>query len=163
MPIRVLVVDDHPAFRAALVSALSYVEAVDVIGEAAGGVAACASAAELVPDAIVMDVSMADLSGIDAMQHIHRNLPSLPVIFLTGRGDEGVRREAMAAGGAGFVMKGAPLIQIVDAILEATGGERQPAGLVGGPPLGGPDPARELDQELLGELGVLVEQRVEVP
>ena len=137
MPIRVLVVDDHRAFRAALVSALSYVEAVDVIGERRAA-SRHAHRPQSVPDAIVMDVSMADLSGIDAMQHIHRNLPSLPVIFLTGRGDEGVRREAMAAGGAGFVMKGAPLIQIVDAILEATGGERQPAGLVGGPPLGGP-------------------------
>lgn len=167
MSIRVLVVDDHPGFREALVSALSCVEPILVVGEADGGVAACDSAIELTPDVIVMDVSMADLSGIDAMQRIHRHDPDLPVVFLTARGDDGMRREALAAGGAGFVTKGATLAEIVWALAGAVGAgdPDTPADRdsVGGALLDGAQAPAELDQELLRQLGVLVEQRVEVP
>src|SRR5438045_1237799 len=54
LPVRVLVVDDHPAFRKALSSALSLVEDIEVAGEAGGGLAACEEAARLHPDAIIM-------------------------------------------------------------------------------------------------------------
>ena len=68
---RVLVVDDHPAFRKALTSALRMVADIEVAGEAGGGVAACEEAEELEPDVVLMDLSMPDLSGIDAMKKIH--------------------------------------------------------------------------------------------
>lgn len=122
MPIRVLVVDDHAIFRGSLVRALSWTDGIEVIGEATGGVAACGSADELEPDVVVMDVSMPDLSGIEAMQLIHRRHPGLPVVFLTAGGDAGPRREALAAGGAGYVAKGAALAEIVRAV--ETAGER---------------------------------------
>jgi DNA-binding NarL/FixJ family response regulator len=51
----VLVVDDHPAFRRALSSALSMIEDIEVAGEAGGGIAACEEAEQLDPDVIVMD------------------------------------------------------------------------------------------------------------
>jgi DNA-binding NarL/FixJ family response regulator len=122
-----LVVDDHDGFRSALVSALELLDDIDVIGEADGGVAACGSAVELRPEAIVMDVSMADLSGIEAMQHIHRELPDVPVVFLTARGDDGVRRAAIDAGAAGFVVKGAALEEIVAAVYAALGMDVAPS------------------------------------
>ncbi|HEY7667067.1 MAG TPA: response regulator transcription factor [Actinomycetota bacterium] len=165
MSIRVLVVDDHPIFREALVRALSWVEGIRVVGEATGGVAACGSAVELDPDVILMDLSMGDLSGIDAMQRIHRRRPEMPVVFLTARGDAGLRREALGAGGAGYVTKGAMLVEIVEALRAALpegarSGERPSVGVAS---LDGPEPPTELDQELLGQLGMLVEQGVEVP
>jgi DNA-binding NarL/FixJ family response regulator len=167
VPIRVLVVDDHPTFREALVRALTWTEGVEVVGEAAGGVAACGSADELAPDVVLMDVSMPDLSGIDAMQRIHRRSPELPIVFLTARGDAGVRREALAAGGAGYVTKGEPLERIVHALEDATTDlERSSAeddGSVRVSLLDGPQAPADLDQELLGQLGVLVEEGVEVP
>jgi DNA-binding NarL/FixJ family response regulator len=167
VPIRVLVVDDHPRFREALVRALSWTGGIEVAGIAEGGIAACGSAEELAPDVVVMDVSMPDLSGIDAMQRIHRLRPELPIVFLTARGDSGVHREALGAGGAGYVTKGAPLAEIVAAIVSAAGRD-EPAATPDGASVGvalfdGAQPPAELDQQLLGQLGMLVEEGVEVP
>ncbi len=61
---RVLVVDDHPAFRQALTSALEMVDEIEVAGEAEGGLSACLEAAHIIPDVVLMDLSMPDLSGI---------------------------------------------------------------------------------------------------
>jgi DNA-binding NarL/FixJ family response regulator len=118
-PMRVLVVDDHPAFRKALTSALSMVADIEVAGEAGGGLAACEQAQALQPDAIVMDLSMPDLSGIDAMKRIHESQPDLPVVILTAHADEGVEREAFEAGASGFLAKGTGLSDLVIVLHEA--------------------------------------------
>ena len=118
--LRVLVVDDHPAFRKALTSALRLVGDIEVAGEAGGGVAACAGAEELKPDIILMDLSMPDLSGIDAMKKIHETQPDLPVVILTAHADEGVERAALEAGASGFLAKGVGLHDLVVVLHEAT-------------------------------------------
>ena len=116
---RVLVVDDHPAFRKALSSALNLVADIEVAGEAGGGVAACTEAEELDPDIIIMDLSMPDLSGIDAMKRIHERRPDLPVVILTAHADEGVERAAREAGASGFLAKGTGLRDLVIVLHEA--------------------------------------------
>jgi DNA-binding NarL/FixJ family response regulator len=120
--VRVLVVDDHPAFRRALSSALSMVEDIEVAGEAGGGVAACEQADRLRPDAIVMDLSMPDLDGIGAMRRIHEARPGLPVVILTAHADAGVEREAREAGARGFLAKGTGLRDLVIVLHEAAQG-----------------------------------------
>jgi DNA-binding NarL/FixJ family response regulator len=127
IPLRVLVVDDHPAFRRALTSALRLVDDIEVAGEAGGGMAACEEAAQLAPDVIVMDLSMPDLSGIEAMKRIHETRPDLPVVILTAHADEGVQREALEAGASGFLAKGTGLQDLVIVLHEAAEGEPQPA------------------------------------
>lgn len=122
MTLRVLVVDDHPAFRRALTSALRLVKDIEVAGEAGGGIAACEEAAALEPDLVLMDLSMPDLSGIDAMREIHRKAPELPVVILTAHADPGVEREARDAGASGFLAKGVGLQELVSAIHQATEG-----------------------------------------
>jgi DNA-binding NarL/FixJ family response regulator len=119
MPVRVLVVDDHPAFRRALSSALAMVDDIEVAGEAGGGLAACAEAARIKPDAIVMDLSMPDLDGIGAMRRIHESSPDVPVVILTAHADEGVEREALDAGASGFLAKGTGLEDLVIVLHEA--------------------------------------------
>lgn len=116
---RVLVVDDHPAFRKALTSALRMVDDIEVAGEAGGGVAACEEATHLEPDVILMDLSMPDLSGIDAMKKIHETKPDLPVVILTAHADEGVERAAREAGASGFLAKGTGLQDLVVVLQEA--------------------------------------------
>jgi DNA-binding NarL/FixJ family response regulator len=111
--LRVLVVDDHPAFRRALTSALRLVKDVEVAGEAGGGVAAAEQVEVLEPDLVLMDLSMPDLNGIEAMRRIHRKQPQIPVVILTAHADVGVEREARAAGASGFLAKGTPLEDIV--------------------------------------------------
>jgi DNA-binding NarL/FixJ family response regulator len=120
MTVRVLVVDDHPAFRRALTSALDMVEGFEVAGEAGGGVAACSEAEHVDPDVVLMDLSMPDLSGIDAMRQIHEQRPNLPVVILTAHADPGVEKEARAAGASGFLAKGIGLDDLVIVLHEAT-------------------------------------------
>jgi DNA-binding NarL/FixJ family response regulator len=121
--VRVLVVDDHPAFRRALSSALSMLEDIEVAGEAGGGIEACDEAERLHPDAIIMDLSMPDLDGIGAMKRIHERDPDLPVVILTAHADEGVEREAREAGARGFVAKGTGLHDLVIVLHEAADGD----------------------------------------
>jgi len=116
---RVLVVDDHQAFRHALTSALSMVDDIEVAGQAGGGLAACQEAEQLDPDVIIMDLSMPDLSGIDAMKRIHERRPDLPVVILTAHADDGTEREAREAGASGFVAKGTGLRDLVVVLHEA--------------------------------------------
>jgi DNA-binding NarL/FixJ family response regulator len=101
MTLRVLVVDDHPAFRRALTSALRLVRNVEV--------------------------SMPDLNGIDAMRRIHSRRPDLPVVILTAHADSGIEREARAAGASGFLAKGTPLEDIVVVLRDAVGPVDAPA------------------------------------
>jgi len=117
--VRVLVVDDHHAFRQALTSALGMVDEIEVAGEAAGGVAACRQAEHVEPDVVLMDLSMPDLSGFDAMERMHERHPALPVVILTADADPEVEAEARRAGASGFVAKGTMLDDIVIVLHEA--------------------------------------------
>jgi len=121
--VRVLVVDDHPAFRKALTSALRLIGDIEVAGEAGGGVAACEEAANLEPDVVLMDLSMPDLSGIDAMKKMHESKPDLPVVILTAHADDGVERDAREAGASGFLAKGTALQDLVIVLHEAATNE----------------------------------------
>jgi DNA-binding NarL/FixJ family response regulator len=79
--LRVLVVDDHPAFRRALTSALRMVKGIEVAGEAGGGREATDRARKDEPDLVLMDLSMPDFDGIEAMRRIHEDRPGLPVVI----------------------------------------------------------------------------------
>lgn len=117
--VRVLVVDDHPVFRAALTCALDLVEEIEVWGEAEGGLAACQAVEDRAPDVVLMDLSMPDLSGLDAMQRIHSREPGLPVVILSASADPELEAEARRSGATGFLAKGTTLEDIVVVLQEA--------------------------------------------
>ena len=119
---RILVVDDHPAFRRALTSALKMVKGIEVAGEAGGGREATDRARVDEPDLVLMDLSMPDFDGIEAMRRIHEDRPDLPVVILTAHADPGVEKEAREAGASGFLAKGTALEDIVIVLHEATEG-----------------------------------------
>jgi DNA-binding NarL/FixJ family response regulator len=123
MALRVLVVDDHPAFRRALTSALRMVKDIEIAGEASGGIAAAEQAVQVEPDLVLMDLSMPDLNGIDAMRRIHKKSPDLPVVILTAHADPGVEKEAREAGASGFLAKGTALEDLILVLHEAADGE----------------------------------------
>lgn len=122
-PVRVLVVDDHPGFRRALVSTLSLVSSLEVIGEAGDGETGSDAAVALNPDVVLMDLSMPGISGVDSMKRIHRTDPDLPVIILTAHADSALENEALAAGAAGFIAKGGGLQELVDSLLDVVSAE----------------------------------------
>jgi two-component system response regulator NreC len=120
--VRLLVVDDHAGFRAALVSALGMVEDLEVVGEAADGEEAVEAAISLLPDVLVMDLSMPGLSGIEATRKLRRSLPRMPVVILTAHADPAIEREAVEAGVTRFLAKGTPFDELVLAIRQAEAG-----------------------------------------
>ena len=158
---RVLVVDDHPAFRHALSSALSLVADIEVAGEAGGGVAACTEAEELDPDIVIMDLSMPDLSGIDAMKRIHERRPDLPVVDLDRA--RGRRRGARSARGRrlGVPREGHRAARPRGRAARSRRGRRRLAAGRRVVAVVAHEPAQSQEQPL-GERGV-VQQRLEVP
>ena len=118
--IRVLVVDDHLVVRDGLELLVGRFDGIECVGTAADGAEAMAQASALAPDVVLMDLSMPDISGIEAMQRIHSFTPDLPVVILTAHADEGVERAARGAGASGFVAKGRGLQDILQALHEVT-------------------------------------------
>jgi DNA-binding NarL/FixJ family response regulator len=117
--LRVLVVDDHPAFRRALTAALRMVKDLELAGEASGGLEGAQRAVLEDADVVLMDLSMPDLDGIEAMRRIHKVKPELPVVILTAHADPGVEKEAREAGASGFLAKGTGLEDLVLALRKA--------------------------------------------
>lgn len=120
---RVLIADDHPAYRRGLGLMLANVEDVDVVGEAETGARAVELALELAPDVVVMDLRMPDLDGIEATRRINRGASAPAVIVLTMFEDDDSVFAAMRAGARGYLLKGADQDEIVRAIRAAAAGE----------------------------------------
>ena len=103
--IRVFVVDDHPLVRAAQVERLSDEEDLTVIGECEDGSQVLATAAQLRPDVVVMDLSMPVMDGLAATQALRATCPEPRVVMHTASGSE-VRRQVASAGAHALVPKG---------------------------------------------------------
>lgn len=121
--IRVLIADDHPAFRAGLQLLLTEIDDIDVVGTAENGLDAVRLAQQLAPDVVAMDLRMPDLDGIEATRRLHEHLPDLGVIVLTMFEDDASVFAAMRAGARGYLLKGAEQDEIVRAIRAVAAGE----------------------------------------
>lgn len=116
MSIQILIADDHGVIRAGLRALLGAEPDLEVVGEAADGQEALHSANALRPDVILLDLSMPGLSGIEITRRLTETMPELRVIILTVHEDEGLLREAMQAGAAGYIVKRAIGSELIDAI-----------------------------------------------
>lgn len=121
--LRVLIADDHPAFRRGLAGMLSTVDDVDVVGDAPDGTIAVQRAVDLRPDVVLMDLHMPGLGGIEATADIASRLPDTAVVVLTMIEDDDALLAAMRAGAKGYVLKGADQEDIVRAVRAAAAGE----------------------------------------
>jgi DNA-binding NarL/FixJ family response regulator len=122
--VTVIVVDDHELFRGGLVQVLRK-NGIDVIGEADLAAPGIALARELVPDVVLMDLNMPGMSGIEATQRLSASVPLARVLVLTVVADERNVMQALLAGACGYLLKDAPIVQIVDGIRAAARGESQ--------------------------------------
>ncbi|MDT5043457.1 MAG: hypothetical protein QOE51_4442 [Actinoplanes sp.] len=123
MSIRVLIADDHPVFRHGLRTALSGVDGIDVVGEAADGAQAVAAAVKDQPDVVLMDLQMPGMTGIDAIQQLAREVPSAAVLVLSMFENDESLFTAIRAGARGYLVKGADEEQIVRAIRVVAAGD----------------------------------------
>ena len=121
--VRVLIADDHPAFRKGLAGMLSAVEGITVVGDAENGEDCVAGAAELKPDIVLMDLHMPVVNGIDATRRITEGLPETAVVVLTMLEEDDSVFAAMRAGARGYLLKGADQEDIVRAIRSASQGD----------------------------------------
>ena len=141
-PVRVLLADDHTMLREGLRRSLE-LAGLTVVAEAADGEEAHRLAGELVPDVVLMDVSMPVLDGVEATRLIHRDHPGVPVVVLTMHADEDVVRKASSAGAAAYLVKDCTTGEIVDTLRRVAGGEvllQPPARSGDASPEPGPEP-----------------------
>ncbi len=117
-----LVVDDHELFRDGLIGLLGE-RKIRVVGEAANGVDAIGLAEELQPDVVLMDLNMPGMSGVDTTRRLAATAPLVRVLMLTIVADDDQVAEALLAGACGYLLKEAPIHQIVDGIEAAARGE----------------------------------------
>ena len=121
MPTRILIADDHELLRRGLVAELSQVPGWVVVAEVANGRAAVASAAELKPDLVVLDLTMPELNGLEAARRILSADPSTRILILTAHESEQLVREVLSVGARGYVLKsdaGRILVVALQALLE---------------------------------------------
>jgi DNA-binding NarL/FixJ family response regulator len=102
---RVLVVDDHPLFRAGVVTALKHEPDLEVCGEADNAAAARALAARLKPDAAVVDLLLQNDDGLKLVRELRADLPALRIVVLSMLEAAVYRPKAMQAGAHFFVSK----------------------------------------------------------
>ena len=119
--IRVLIVDDAPAFRGALRALLEGEPDLEIVGEAGDGDQAISLAVELRPDVVLMDVRMPVLNGFAATRRIRELVPATRVVALTAYDEHEVVTAMIEAGACAFCLKGAPPEELARTIAAACG------------------------------------------
>ena len=156
--IRIALCDDHAVVRSGLRRILETERDFEVAGEAGSAKEAVALAADVQPDVFVMDIGLPDASGITATAEIARASPATRVLILTVHDDIAYLRRAFDAGAAGYLVKDAADVELVQAIRQVSAG-RQYVHPILGAALLAPDfpPAR-----LSGPGGELSDRETEV-
>jgi len=122
-PVRLLIADDHDAFRDGLRALIHSIDGVDLVGEARRGDEAVTLAASLQPDAILMDLNMPGLDGVEATRQIVATSPHIAILVLTMYEDDESVFAALRAGARGYLLKGADRGELVRAIRAVISGE----------------------------------------
>jgi two-component system NarL family response regulator len=114
--IRVLLVDDHPSVLEGIRAYLRMKQHIRVVGQALDGGEAIRKARQLLPDVVLMDLSLPQMNGLEALRRIHCEIPQAKLIAYTMHDSGGFVREAIQAGAAGYVLKSSSLAKLVFAI-----------------------------------------------
>ncbi len=122
-PIRILLADDHTVMRRGLRLLLESQADFKVVGEAADGREAVAQTESTTPDVVVLDITMPNLSGIEAAQRITATLPRTAIIFLSMHSDEGYVLRALKSGAKGYLLKDSAEGDLIEAIRAVSEGK----------------------------------------
>jgi DNA-binding NarL/FixJ family response regulator len=122
-PIRIVIVDDHAMVRRGMRDFLALHDDLEVVGEAADGLAALDVVAATRPDVVIMDLLMPALDGIEATRRLKATQPEVEIVALTSFIEEERIVGAIEAGAAGFLLKDAEADDLAAAIRAAAAGE----------------------------------------
>jgi len=123
LPIRVVVADDHAIVREGIRQVLDGTEGITVVGEAATGPEAFERAQAVVPDVVVLDVSMPGESGLEVAKRLKRALPATRVLMLSVYDNTEFVLEAVRAGADGYLLKDSSPSELRAAIRKVVAGE----------------------------------------
>lgn len=116
MSIRIVIADDHGIVREGLNSLLAKQPDMEIVGEAIDGRKAFELVQELVPDIVVMDITMPNLNGIDATRQIVREFPGIKVIALSMHSSTMFVADMIKAGVSGYMLKDCLFDELAEAI-----------------------------------------------
>jgi len=122
--IKVLVAEDMHIVRSALVALLETEDDLEVVAAVERGDQVMDALTRTEPDVAVLDLEMPGASGVDVARQIRRDSPETRVIILTALGRPASVRSALGAGAAGFVLKNAPVEELIDGIRTVVRGGR---------------------------------------
>lgn len=160
--IRVLVVDDHPLFRQGVVHSLGSDPGLTVVGETASGEEALKLARELLPDVVLLDISMPGWNGLITAEKITTACPATTIVMLTVSEDKDKLFAAFKAGARAYVLKGVSARELTRVVRTAANGEVYVSPSLAAEMLvsltqgQAPDPLQELterEREILGLIG----------
>jgi DNA-binding NarL/FixJ family response regulator len=120
--LRVVVIDDHELFRGGMVQLLEE-RGIKVLGEAGLAADGIRQVCDLNPDVVLMDLTMPGMSGIEATHRLSAVAPLVRVLVLTVAADQQSVTDALLAGACGYLVKDAPIDQIIEGIKAAARGE----------------------------------------
>lgn len=115
---RIVVCDDHSAFRELVSMVLGLENGIEVVGEAADGVEAIEAVRLHTPDVLLLDVAMPNMDGLEALPFVRDACPATQVVMVTAFGSESIRERALAAGAVAFIEKGLDVTELVEQITQ---------------------------------------------
>lgn len=122
-PIRIVIADDHPIFRAGLLGLLSGQEDFQIVGEAANGREAVSVVRHAAPDVLLVDLQMPELDGVGAIRAIREAAPNTRILVLTTYDTDGDILRAVEAGATGYLLKDTPREELFKAIRATARGD----------------------------------------
>jgi DNA-binding NarL/FixJ family response regulator len=113
---RVVVADDHALVRQSIVKAVASEPGLEVVAEAADGLAAIQAVTTHEPDLVVLDIAMPGKDGLAVAEQLRTSHPKVAVLFLSMHDDDASLQRAVALGARGFVSKSASIDELLDAL-----------------------------------------------
>src|SRR5579862_8970609 len=130
--LRVIVVDDEPALREAMIDSLRVETDFEIVGEAGDTQGAVALTREVKPDVVLLDVRMPGGGGPLAAREISEMAPDARIVAVTAYEDARTVLEMVEAGAVGYIVKGSPELELIEAVRRAGRGQASlPADLIG--------------------------------
>ncbi len=122
--IRILIADDHAIVRHGLKQIIEDSGEMHVVAEADSGIEALRKMREITCDAVLLDISLPDMSGVDVLKQIHAEKPHLPILILSVYPEDQYAMRLIKAGAAGYMTKESAPSEVVKALLRVAGGKK---------------------------------------
>jgi two-component system response regulator NreC len=120
----VVLVDDHHVVRRGIRALLENEAGIQVVGEAGTGVEAARLTQQLKPDVLIIDLMLADMSGLEVIRQLRKRAPATSAVVLSMYGNDCYVVEALQAGAKAYVLKDSPPEELMKAVREAALGRR---------------------------------------